>query len=127
VLNSIGVYGFLSRAHIEHALAGDQRAANASATIDARLEAMQADLDGLRARIRADRRLGGLSARLDGPQALEGLLGHRFRAIDGGFGNGRRQATFALRYPARRPSYPPLEGLTQLGGPRPSLLAVDNL
>jgi len=23
VLNSIGVYGFLSRAHIEHALAGD--------------------------------------------------------------------------------------------------------
>jgi len=55
VLNSIGVYGFLSRAHIEHALAGDQRAANASATIDARLEAMQADLDDLRARIRAQR------------------------------------------------------------------------
>jgi hypothetical protein len=51
VLNSIGVYGFLSRAHIEHALAGDQRVANASATIDARLDAKQADLDGIKARI----------------------------------------------------------------------------
>jgi hypothetical protein len=51
LLNSIGIYGFLSRAHIEHALAGDQRVANASATIDARLDAKQADLDGIKARI----------------------------------------------------------------------------
>jgi len=51
LLNSIGVYGFLSRAHIEHALAGDQRVANASATIDAHLDAKRADLDGIKARI----------------------------------------------------------------------------
>jgi hypothetical protein len=46
VLNSIGVYGFLSRAHT-----GDQRVANASATVDARLGAARADLDDLKARI----------------------------------------------------------------------------
>jgi hypothetical protein len=51
LLNSIGVYGFLSRAHIEHPLAGDQRVANASATIDAQLDAKQADLDGIKAGI----------------------------------------------------------------------------
>jgi hypothetical protein len=38
VLSSIGVYGFLSRAHIEQALAGDQRVASASATIDALMQ-----------------------------------------------------------------------------------------
>jgi len=41
----------LSRAHIEHALTGDQRLANASATITARLDAKQADLDDIKARI----------------------------------------------------------------------------
>jgi hypothetical protein len=51
VLNSIGVYGFLSRAHIEHALAGDLTVANRAAAVEARLEAKQADLDDIRARI----------------------------------------------------------------------------
>jgi len=37
VVNSIGVYGFLSRAHIEHALAGDLTVASKVADIDARL------------------------------------------------------------------------------------------
>ena len=37
VVNSIGVYGFLSRAHIEHALAGDLTVASKGADIDARL------------------------------------------------------------------------------------------
>jgi hypothetical protein len=43
VPNSIGVYGFLSRAHIEHALAGDLTVA--SEAMEARLDARQADLD----------------------------------------------------------------------------------
>jgi hypothetical protein len=51
VLNSIGVYGFLSRAHIEHALAGDLTVANRVAAVEARLGAAQADLDDIRARI----------------------------------------------------------------------------
>jgi hypothetical protein len=51
VLNSIGVYGFLSRAHIEHALAGDLTVANRAAAVDARLEAKQADLDDIKARL----------------------------------------------------------------------------
>jgi len=41
VVNSIGVYGFLSRAHIEHALAGDLIVVSKAADIDARLS-MQA-------------------------------------------------------------------------------------
>ena len=51
VLNSIGVYGFLSRAHIEHALAGDLSTATNAATVAARLDAKQADLDDIKARI----------------------------------------------------------------------------
>jgi hypothetical protein len=35
-LNSIGVYGFLSRAHIEHALAGDIPVASRAADVEAR-------------------------------------------------------------------------------------------
>jgi hypothetical protein len=42
VLNSIGVYGFLSRAHIEHALAGDVKTSFHVATVAARLDAKQA-------------------------------------------------------------------------------------
>jgi hypothetical protein len=48
VLNSIGVYGFLSRAHIEHALAGDLTVASRAADVDARLTVQAgvvADLD----------------------------------------------------------------------------------
>jgi hypothetical protein len=51
VLNSIGVYGFLSRAHIEHALAGDLTVASKAAAVDARLEAKRVDLDDIKARI----------------------------------------------------------------------------
>jgi hypothetical protein len=51
VLNSIGVYGFLSRAHIEHALAGDVTVSSKAATVDARLEAKQADLEDIKGRI----------------------------------------------------------------------------
>jgi len=50
-LNSIGVYGFLSRAHIEHALAGTVTVANKAADVDARLEAKQSDLEDIKARI----------------------------------------------------------------------------
>ena len=49
--NSIGVYGFLSRAHIEHALAGDLAVAGKAADAEARLDATQADLDDIKARI----------------------------------------------------------------------------
>ena len=49
--NSIGVYGFLSRAHIEHALAGDLAVAGKAADVEARLDATQADLDDIKARI----------------------------------------------------------------------------
>ncbi len=51
VLNSIGVYGFLSRAHIEQALAGDLSVASKAADVDARLEANRANLDDIKARI----------------------------------------------------------------------------
>jgi hypothetical protein len=51
VLNSIGVYGFLSRAHLEHALAGDMTVSSKAATVDARREAKQADLDDIKGRI----------------------------------------------------------------------------
>jgi hypothetical protein len=51
VLNSIGVYGFLSRAHIEHALAGDITVASRAADVEARLDVKQADLDDIKARI----------------------------------------------------------------------------
>jgi hypothetical protein len=51
VLNSIGVYGFLSRAHIEHALAGDLAVSGRAADIDAYLVARVADLDDIKARI----------------------------------------------------------------------------
>jgi hypothetical protein len=50
-LNSIGIYGFLSRAHIEHTLAGSVSVANRAADVDARLEAKQSDLDDIKARI----------------------------------------------------------------------------
>jgi hypothetical protein len=50
-LNSIGVYGFLSRAHIQHALAGDITVASRAADVEARLDAKQADLDDIKARI----------------------------------------------------------------------------
>jgi hypothetical protein len=39
VLNSIGVYGFLSRAHIEHALTGNLTVAGLAAEIGARMQA----------------------------------------------------------------------------------------
>jgi hypothetical protein len=48
VLNSIGVYGFLSRSHIEHALAGDLVVASKAADVDARVTlqaSVLADLD----------------------------------------------------------------------------------
>jgi hypothetical protein len=51
VLNSIGVYGFLSRARIEHSLAGELAVASRTADVDARLEAKQADLADIRSRI----------------------------------------------------------------------------
>jgi hypothetical protein len=51
VLNSIGVYGFLSRAHLEHPLAGDLTVVSKAADIDAHLEAKQADLNDIKARI----------------------------------------------------------------------------
>jgi len=47
-LNSVGVYGFLSRAHIEHALAGDLTVTSKTADIDARMgvqASIVADLD----------------------------------------------------------------------------------
>ena len=50
-LNSIGVYGFLSRAHIEHALAGDVAVSSRAATVEAHLVAKQADLDDIKSRI----------------------------------------------------------------------------
>ena len=50
-LNSIGVYGFLAKAHIEHALAGSVSVANKAADVDARLEAKQSDLEDIKARI----------------------------------------------------------------------------
>jgi hypothetical protein len=49
ILNSIGVYGFLSRAHIEHALAGDLTVASKPAAVEAHLDARQAELDDLKA------------------------------------------------------------------------------
>jgi hypothetical protein len=51
ILNSIGVYGFLSRAHLEHSLAGDLTVSSKAADIDAHMEAKQADLDDIKARI----------------------------------------------------------------------------
>src|SRR5215469_3940128 len=50
-VNSIGVYGFLSRAHIEHALAGDITVSSKAAAVEARLDAKQADLDDVKTRI----------------------------------------------------------------------------
>jgi len=51
VLNSIGVYGFLNRAHLEHALAGDVTVSSKAAAVGARLDAKAADLDDIKARI----------------------------------------------------------------------------
>jgi hypothetical protein len=45
------VYGFLSRAHLEHTLAGNLVVAGRAADVDARLDAKQSDLDDVRARI----------------------------------------------------------------------------
>ncbi len=47
-LNAIGAYGFLSKAHIEHAVAGEVAAANRDADVDARLSVrvgVLADID----------------------------------------------------------------------------------
>jgi len=51
MLNSIGVYGFLSRAHIEHALAGDLTVTGKAAAVDAHLGAQLAELDDIKSRI----------------------------------------------------------------------------
>ena len=51
MLNSIGVYGFLSRAHIEHALAGDLTVTSKAAAVDAHLGAQLAELDDIKSRI----------------------------------------------------------------------------
>jgi hypothetical protein len=59
VLNSIGVYGFLSRAHIEHALAGDLTVASKAADVDARLTVQAGVLADL------DRRIGQVDAAVD--------------------------------------------------------------
>jgi hypothetical protein len=59
VLNSIGVYGFLSRAHIEHALGGDLTVASKAADIDARLSVQAAIVADL------DRRIGQVDAAVD--------------------------------------------------------------
>jgi hypothetical protein len=48
VLNSIGVYGFLSRAHIEHALAGDLDRGQQGGRCSGALDAKQADLDDIK-------------------------------------------------------------------------------
>jgi hypothetical protein len=50
-LNSIGVYGFLSRAHLEHALAGDLNVASKAADIDARLSVQAGVVADLERRI----------------------------------------------------------------------------
>jgi hypothetical protein len=59
VLNSIGVYGFLSRAHIEHALAGDLTVAARAADIDARLQVQAGVVADL------DRRIGQVDAAVE--------------------------------------------------------------
>jgi len=59
VLNSIGVYGFLSRAHIEHALAGDLTVANRMADVESRLAVQTAIVAD------ADRRLSQIDGAVD--------------------------------------------------------------
>ncbi len=59
VLNSIGVYGFLSRAHLEHALAGDLSVASRAAEVEARLSVQAGVVADL------DRRLGQIDAAVD--------------------------------------------------------------
>src|SRR5262249_3780005 len=58
-LNSIGVYGFLSRAHIQHALAGDLAVAQHEAEIDARITVQAGVLADL------DRRIAQIDAAID--------------------------------------------------------------
>jgi hypothetical protein len=58
-LNSIGVYGFLSRAHIEHALAGNLTVASRAADVDARLSVQV----GVVADV--DRRIGQVDAAVE--------------------------------------------------------------
>jgi len=56
VLNSIGVYGSLSRAHIEHALASDLNVVSKAADIDVRLSVQAGIVADL------DRRIGQVDA-----------------------------------------------------------------
>jgi hypothetical protein len=53
VLNSIGVYGFLSRAHIAHAVAGELKVDDDAAAIDGRLSVQSAIVSDLDHRISA--------------------------------------------------------------------------
>jgi hypothetical protein len=59
VLNSIGVYGFLSRAHIEHALAGDLTVSSKAAAVEARLTVQAGVVADL------DRRIGQVDAAVE--------------------------------------------------------------
>jgi hypothetical protein len=59
VLNSIGVYGFLSRSHIEHALAGDLVVASRAADVEARLTVQAGVVADL------DRRIGQVDAAVE--------------------------------------------------------------
>jgi hypothetical protein len=80
ILNSIGIYGFLSRAHI--ALAGDLTVSSKAATVDARLEAKQADLDDIKARV----------AQLDQTRTVA-TKGHTKTTTVGDQGQARRQGS----------------------------------
>jgi hypothetical protein len=59
VLNAIGAYGFLSQAHIQHALAGNVRVASEAAEIDARIAVQTGVVADL------DRRIGQIDAAVD--------------------------------------------------------------
>jgi hypothetical protein len=59
VLNSIGVYGFLSRAHIEHALSGELAVASRAADVDARISVQASTLADL------DRRLSQIDTAIE--------------------------------------------------------------
>jgi len=50
-LNAIGIYGYLSRAHVEHALAGELAVAGRAADVDARLTVQAAVVADLNRRI----------------------------------------------------------------------------
>jgi hypothetical protein len=73
---------FLSRAHIEHALAGDVTVAGKAADVDARLDAKQADLDDIKSRI----------AQLDQTRTVA-TKGHTKTTTVGGQGPARERLT----------------------------------